>query len=361
MVTEVVAGTLRAAPRGLCVLAVDGLSLAVAESAFRHAHLRPLRSTFPSTSTTAWLTAVTGTDPGVHGAVGMVYRAPGADRVTHLVTGDTYTFGSRSTPGDALLNAGPTLFDHAAASGRGALAIGAELERLTGPWVDALLHGARIVPSPAATSIPDIDPVSVAERTVREVEAVLARAHDAPPLIWAYVNLDDHIHRSGYDSRLREALSLLDTAAARWADAGWSVLAHADHGQVEVTPDPALAEAWARLDAPAHCRMPGGGAGRVRWLHPLPGREETVADALRDALGDHALVLTPDELHARGLLPATPVVRARIGEVVALATSPRFPVPDPTVTWEHGSVSDGETLVPLAAWNDVPEPAPALP
>ncbi|WP_326790128.1 alkaline phosphatase family protein [Streptomyces sp. NBC_00151] len=360
MVTEVVARDLRAAAKGLCVLAVDGLSLEVAESAFGHASIRPLRSTFPSTSTTAWLTAVTGTDPGVHGAVGMVHRAPGADCVTHLVTGETYAFGSPRTPGNALPRPGPTLFDRAAESGRSALAIGAELERLTGPWVNALLHGARIVPSPAAAAPLTTDPVSVAERTVREVEAVLAHAFDTPPLVWAYVNLDDHIHRSGYDTRLREALLLLDTAAARWADAGWSVLAHADHGQVEVTPSQALAEAWARLDAPAHCRMPGGGAGRVRWLHPLPGREEAVAAALRDTLGDHALVLTPDELHARGLLSATPVVRARIGEVVALATSPHFPVPDPSAAWEHGSVSDDETLVPLAAWNPAPEPA-ALP
>lgn len=102
MVTEVVARDLRAAAKGLCVLAVDGLSLEVAESAFGHASIRPLRSTFPSTSTTAWLTAVTGTDPGVHGAVGMVHRAPGADCVTHLVTGETYAFGSPRTPGNAL-------------------------------------------------------------------------------------------------------------------------------------------------------------------------------------------------------------------------------------------------------------------
>ncbi|MET7981773.1 MULTISPECIES: alkaline phosphatase family protein [unclassified Streptomyces] len=329
----------------------------MAESAFSHAHIRPLRSTFPSTSTTAWLTAVTGTDAGVHGAVGMVHRAPGADHVTHLVTGETYAFGPLRTPGNALLHTGPTLFDRAVESGRPALVIGAELERLTGAWVEALLHGARIVPSPAATATLSTDPVSVAERTVREIGAVLGRDHDTPPLVWAYVNLDDHIHRSGYDARLREALLLLDTAAARWADAGWNVLAHADHGQVEATPDEALAEAWARLDSPAHCRMPGGGAGRVRWLHPLPGREESVAALLGDTLGDHALVLTPDELHARGLLPATPVVRERIGEVVALATSPRFPVPDPTAAWEHGSVSDGETLVPLAAWNATPDPA----
>lgn len=349
MVPEVVERCLSTAPRGLCVLAVDGLSYAVAEPALSHARTRPLRSTFPSTSTTAWLTAVTGAAPSRHGALGMVYRAPDADCVTHLVTGGTYAFGPATPPKNPLLHGGPTLFDRAAAAGRTALVVGAELERLTGEWVEALLHGARIVPS-SATEL-GTDPVAVVERTVREVEAVLADPHDVPPLIWAYVNLDDHIHLSGYDDRLHASLRLLDTAASRWADAGWSVLAHADHGQVPAAPKAELLDAWARLDAPAHCRMPGGGAGRVRWLYPRPGHEQELADALSDALGDHALVLTPDALAERGLLAATPVVRERIGAVVALATSAAFPVPDPSVAWEHGSLSDDEMLVPLAAWN----------
>jgi hypothetical protein len=45
--------------------------------------------------------------------------------------------------------------------------------------------------------------------------------------------------------------------------------------------------------------------------------------------------------------------------VVARATTAAFPVPDPTVAWEHGSLSDDEMLVPLAAWN--PPLASALP
>ncbi|PVC92136.1 hypothetical protein DBP20_00070 [Streptomyces sp. CS131] len=356
MVPEALGRCLRIASRGLCVLAIDGLSHEVALSTLVHARIHPLRSTFPSTSTSAWLTAVTGEDPSVHGALGMVHRAPGADRVTHLVSGDTYGFDTRTRPGStppahALLNAGRTIFDDALACDRPALVVGAELERLTGEWVSALLHGARVVPSPAAASRPSTDPVAVVERTVREVGAVLARAVEAPPLLWAYVNVDDHIHQAGYDARLRMALQLLDTAASRWADAGWSVVAHADHGQTEVTPRAELIDAWARLDHPAFCRMPSGGAGRVRWLYPLPGREQAVEHAARAALGEHALVLTQDELHEQGLLSATPVVRDRIGEVVALAASPAFPVPDPKASWEHGALSDAEMLVPFAAWN----------
>ncbi|QMU77877.1 alkaline phosphatase family protein [Streptacidiphilus sp. PB12-B1b] len=356
---EVVERQLRAASRGVVVLAIDGLSYEAAEQTLPHARLRPLRSTFPSTSTTAWLTSVTGVGAADHGVVGMVYRAPGADRVTHLVSGRESGFGPQqrgrnATPATELVRPTPTVFDRCAAAGLPALVIGAELQQLTGAWAAALLHGARLLPSPDIAPSPD--PSAVAERTVREIEAVLADPPaEAPCLLWAYVNLDDHIHRAGYDSRLRAAVRLLDEAATRWADAGWSVLAHADHGLAPVAPRADLLEAWARLDSPSHCSLPGGGAGRVRWMYPRPGHEDRLAAELADALGEQALVLTPEDLDRRGLLPASPAVRDRIGAVVAVAASPGFPVPDPGLAWEHGALSEAEMLVPLAAWG--PDPA----
>lgn len=349
---QVVTRCLDGAARGVILLAVDGLSHEAAEHSLTGARLWPLRSTFPSTSTTAWLTAVTGTGADEHGAIGMVYRAPDAGHATHLITGARLGFHPLppgGSPGE-LIQPRTTVFDRCADRGTPAVAVGAELNRLTGPWVTALLHGARLVPTP----YPDLvtDPVTVVRRVVAEVDAVSAdlAAGERSPLIWAYVNLDDHIHQAGYDQRLHEAVRLLDAQANRWAEAGWSVLAHADHGQAQVTPDAELHDAWARLDAPEHCLMPGGGAGRVRWLYPRPGRERELADRLESALTKHARVLTPAGLDAAGLLPASPTVMARIGAVVAVATSARFPVPDPRLGWEHGALTEEETHIPLAGW-----------
>ena len=348
------------AARGLVVLALDGLSYGVAEQTLVHARIRPLQSTFPSTSTTAWLTAVTGLEAGEHGAVGMVYRAPGADAVTHLVSGSSYRFGDgvdrgaeRGADREAgrLVLGGPTLFERCAESEQNrAVVVGAELEGLSGEWAEALLRGADVVPS-APGPLTD-DPVEVARRAIRDVSTQFTV--EPPPLVWAYVNLDDHIHHSGYDERLREAVRLLDLAACRWAEAGWSVLAHADHGQTPVTPRAELIDAWARLDSPAHCVLPAGGAGRVRWMYPRPGHRRRLAEELQQALAGHAVVLSPEELDARGLLAATPAVLDRIGSVVAVATSSGFPVPDPGLAWEHGARSEDELLVPLAAWGADP-------
>ncbi|MFC5906271.1 alkaline phosphatase family protein [Streptacidiphilus monticola] len=353
MLPEVVARSLRAAGRGVIVLALDGLSHEVAAETLRHAHLRPLRSTFPSTSTTAWLTSVTGVPASEHGAVGMVYRSPGAASVTHLVTGRSIGFGDSQAadPATELVVPRATVFDLATAAGRPAHVLGAELERLSGAWVEALLHGARLLPS-AADGL-RTDPVEVAERSVRDVDAALVQVchrATAPGLLWVYVNLDEHIHRHGHDGRLRRALALLDAAGDRWAEAGWTALAYADHGQSPVAPREQLQDAWRDLDSPAWCRMPAGGAGRVRWMHPRPGRRDELAERLADTLGRHALVLSPADLEARGLLTATDTVLDRIGEVVAVATSPSFPVPDPSLSFEHGACSAEETTVPLAGW-----------
>jgi Type I phosphodiesterase / nucleotide pyrophosphatase len=375
----------RGAARGAVVLALDGLACHVAVQALAHASVTPLRSTFPSTSTTAWMTSVTGVEAADHGVVGAVYRSPGSDRVTDLLSGRSRGYAGRPRPAgpetgpgpqQPLLLAVPTVFDRARELGVRAVAVGRELAGLTGPWREALLHGAVLYPGPASsdpasihpTSIhpASIHPAAVVERTVRDVDAVLdpprdAPGADTPVLVWAHVNLDDHIHRAGYDAALLHALRTLDEAADRWAEAGWGVLGHADHGLVPVRPRPDLAQLWERFDRPERCQAPGGGAGRVRWLYPLPGLERRLADDLRAAFDGHAVVLSPDELAEQGLMTVSPAVRERIGQVVAIAASPQFPVPDLALTHEHGAATQDEVLVPFAVWGEPTAPLPASP
>lgn len=347
----------RAQAPGVVVLALDGLAFHAAAQTLAHAELAALRSTFPSTSATAWLTSVTGLEPSEHGVLGTAYREPGTERLVNVISGAvTAMAGSARTaagPQPAVLPA-PTIFDRARTLGAEPLAVGAELAAVRGPWINALLRGAvlRAGGEPPARTVS-----AVVERIVRDVELVLAPPRADPLLLWAYVNLDHHIHRSGYDAQLLAALRRLDEAASRWADRGWTVLAHADHGQTPVSPDPRLAARWDALDDPRHCRIPGGGAGRVRWLYPRPGRQERLARELRAAFGEHAFVFTPEELGDRGLMQASPIVRARIGELIAIAASPRFPVAEPGSAYEHGSITEDEMLVPFAAWG---APAHAL-
>jgi hypothetical protein len=332
VVPDRVLAALERARRGVVVLACDGLS---------HRHAAPvwpvtgeLAAVWPSVSTTAWLTATTGVGPEVHGVAGMVYRVPGHGLVLAL-DGTPLDDPAADPVAATVAEAPPTVFERAAARGARPVAIGREIAAHRGPWPAAVLRGAvRPAPTPLTT-----DPAAAARAAVSEVDGALAAAD----LVWAYVNLDDSQHRHGWTAAADEALRVLDGAARRWADRGWTVIAHSDHGHARHRSDPGLAAAWAAVDTPALCELPSGGAGRTRWLHPRPGRTAEVADRLRDALGDSATVHRAEEL-------ATGRALERVGAVVAVAASERFPVLFDWMVSEHGGTHPDETRIPYAVW-----------
>lgn len=346
-VAPFVVRSLRQNEHGVVVLALDGLPYAPAKLAFRSAAVGAARSTFPSTSVTAWLTAVTGADVAQHYAVGMAMRVPGTDRVASLVSGDADGWDDTAAAPDDLVRRTPTIFDTARADGAAALLWAPELEPLRGPWIAALSQGADWLPS--AYAQPAADPRIVVERAVAAVDGVLAGAK-RPTLLWAYLNLDDHLHAFGPNAAVDQALRDLDRAAQRWAGAGWQVIAHADHGQARVDPRPDLQEAWARLATPKFCRAPAGGAGRVRWLYPHADLTDQVRAELAEALGDQADVVTFAELAQRGLMAGTEPLRERVGEVVAIAAGPGFPVYRASDAYDHGSTTAEESVVAFAVW-----------
>jgi hypothetical protein len=360
---------LERADQGVIVLAMDGLSHEVASKEWTAAETVALTSTFPSTSATAWMTAVTGATVPEHLVVGAVYRSPAENALVNVITGDTLSAGTdpggplsaASAPGGTLtatpapggtLRALPTVVQAAAAHAH-PLVIGRELDTLGGPWVTALLRGAERgpKPDPRVLAAQADDPAELAEAVARDVQQALAGPRpDRPLLLWIYVNLDLHLHCHGYDARATAAVRALERHALTWVGRGFTVLAHSDHGHVRCVPDATLDAAWARVDTPRLCALPGGGAGRVRWLYPREGCRTEAAGRLRDALGGHALVVDAEELPGLGLMDLTPAVRERIGGVVAIAASPRFPLPVPGLAYEHGALTEEEMMVPLATW-----------
>jgi ferredoxin len=352
---------LDASLRGVIVLGVDGLSWSKAATCWHAAELACLTSTFPTTSATAWLTALTGVGPGEHLAAANSYLVPALGTVVNAVTAQPITW-----PGQALLplEAGPdtqlvaphpTLFERATQQGATCVAVTRELDGLPGPWAHALLRGAdRWDGGKTSASVLQAqvtDPRTLATGVIADVEQVLAQRPGArDTLVWVYVNLDDYVHLHGYDRATEQALQTLETAANRWADKGWTVVAHADHGQIRRIRDQGLEAVWTAVDTPALCAFPGAGAGRARWLYPRPGKAAEVAERLRQGLGTNALVLSASDLIDRGLLPGVPGLLERVGEVVALALTERFPLEDPDMRYEHGSVHPDEMLVPLATW-----------
>jgi hypothetical protein len=328
------------------VLALDGINDRVARGAWSQARVETLTSTFPTTSVTGWLTAATGLAPAEHGVVGVVYYLPEAGTSFHVFLDRALGPGGELPP--ERMTAAPTFFERARDEGVRCLANPGELASWPSAWTDTILRGAERLAPPTDWTALRHDPVGAAEAAIRETEAALG---PGPRLVWTFVNFDDYVHRRGYDEPVLEALARLEQAAGEWAAAGHAVVAYADHGLVESVSDDDARRAWAEVTGPELCRCPPGGAGRVRWAYPRPGKADELAEAVTAILDGRGIVTLREELIAMGLLGDTELVAARVGEVVAVASGRTSPLSDADAPFDHGSWEREELLVPLAIWS----------
>lgn len=338
-VRERVGAVLRAGAgnREVIVFALDGVGHEAAVAGWRRAEVELMRSVFPTTSSAAWLSSLTGAGVAAHGVPGVVFTIPGAGPEPR----DVYDY-----TGPGLGPAGPGLFSDAAAIGYRPLSVPADLEEYPCSWLDHLLaHSVRLTGHRffalgggyRVPALADLD-----RRVRAAIRDARVAAAGAPMLLWLFVEVDRHIHRYGYDGYVERFLGVLDRLAAELAGAGAAVLAYADHGLVRTRHDPNLAGLLHRLGDRYGCRV--GGAGRVRWLYPSPGSLDAVAAALARDLPDSVRVDDADAVFP----PGSPA-RARIGDIVLTATGESF-LAEPGYRFEHGSRTPGEVDVPFARW-----------
>lgn len=313
---------------------MDGVGLSIAEACWPGARCESLVTTFPSTSTTAWLTALTGAGLEQHLVPGMVFHVDGSP-VNAVAAGP-----------DNMLGPVESVFSRLHAAGVRSSVIPGVLTDYPGPWSRALWQGASIVPSTRPVATPP-DPRDTASESVADVDAALSLGAD---LVVAYVDIDAAVHQEGYTDRVRQALAILDSAAIRWRKQDVLTMALSDHGAVEVRPDDAVVRRWTAVADSGLCDPVGGGAGRVRWLHSCPGQHERLLELARHALGDVAWVASKWEVAQSGLWPASESLLRRVGDVVAVAMAPAFPVLLEDMRYEHGSITPMEMLVPFAVW-----------
>jgi hypothetical protein len=188
------------------------------------------------------------------------------------------------------------------------------------------------------------------------VERVRGLVAGGAPFVYAYYpGVDEVAHAFGLlDAYFPAELRAADALVGALLDAippDVALVVSADHGQVQVGPD-----GWIGLGPLDPLVDVYAGDGRFRYLHARRGAKAELAEAARDLHGDHAWVMTRDQLLDEGWMGPDPLpaTRRRVGDVV-LAARTGVGFVDPALVVEaqlmaaHGSVTPAEMLVPLVA------------
>ncbi|HZV27272.1 MAG TPA: hypothetical protein VFG00_13385 [Acidothermaceae bacterium] len=337
------------------VFAVDGISWPVLDNVCATADLRvPYRSTFPSTSLVSWLAAV-GLPPGSHPVAGPVF-ATRPELTSNLIADNDVGWGGvdPARPELPAGHAGTSMFETLGGHGLASEVMVGDFYGISESWLSLLTRGAtRCDPSRSLDAI-RLSPAALQETAVHDL---LARQRSGPAAVrWVYINFDDRIHKTGYDDEVLTALRSVIHTAERLARDGYTTFVHSDHGHIRNVTSAADQAIWGSVDVPELCTAPAGGAGRVRWLYPRPGAAASILTRLRDSFGDEVGIFARDsqQWHDFGAACGNPHLTSdAVGEVVIVALSNRFPVPDPGYAFEHGSICADEMTTGVAVWSGV--------
>ena len=320
--------------RDVVVFAIDGVPHRIAAAIWRRAAIKRLQSVFPTTSSVGWLSSLTGEDVDAHGVPGVVFRDPKGG--SGLVEVFSYK-GPLCGPMNG------NVFSDAARLGYQPISLLGDLQSYDCSWRDSLLqHSQPLSGRRIYTVDRPLQPEEIC-RSLRDViDPLLTAPSECARLVWCFVDLDQHVHRSGYDEHVSLLLECFEGLALELIARDAIVLAHSDHGLVRTENDPTISQLFETLESDFDCAV--GGAGRARWIYAPSSSTKVVREELVSALPASSRVCSPAEFFAAGSL-----AHSRVGEIMVLAEGDEF-VTSPGYVYDHGSLADDEIYVPLACW-----------
>ena len=321
------------APRNVVILAVDGIPYELAASHWRRADTSKMRAVFPTTSSTGWLSSLTGADVARHGVPGVVFRTANRELINIF-----------EYQGPLQCPATGNIFSDAVDLGYEPWSVMGDWEPYDCSWRSELLQLSRqLTGYRFYTASEPRSPEAICRDVRRAIDACTDGLPSGQPrLVWCFIDADRHIHRHGYDRQLLSFLRMIEDVALDLARDGAIAVAHSDHGLIRTTHNPELEQFIRSLQAAYRCTL--GGAGRTRWIYLQPGTEEEVRAALHRCLPASVRICSPDELFEKGSL-----ARARVGGIVLIAEGEEF-MTFADHQFDHGSLTDLELHVPFSQW-----------
>jgi len=318
--------------RNIIIFAVDGIPYDLACSSWPNALVLKMRSVFPTTSATAWLSSLTGAEVRRHGIPGVAFREPAGSSIM------VFEYRGRlDSPATG------NIFSDAADLGYSPISVVGDLEPYDCTWRSRLLaHSRQLFGHRFYTASENLTPSLLCAHLREAVTATLECSSKFPRLVWCFIDVDRRIHHHGYDTLVHRFLHCLDSLGRYFTRQGCLVLAHSDHGLTPTTHNAELQHCMDDLQEIYQCPM--GGAGRTRWLYPASGTEERVSSELRRFLPSTVDICSADQLFGEGSL-----ARSRVGEILLVAKATEF-VTASGYRFDHGSLTEAELNVPFARW-----------
>ncbi|MCI4002820.1 alkaline phosphatase family protein [Dickeya dianthicola] len=324
--------------KSVIIFAVDGVPFRLAKQYWPSAPQKiMLRSLFPTTTSSVWLTIVSGDKPSIHGVPGVVFRPE--SNTESLINIFQYQGALGYTPQESI-------FSDAAKQGITPLVISGDLECHISSWQRSLLcHAHEITGFPIYQS-EKYKQGKLSSRqalnTIRQAINETLNSLKEPALIWYFIDLDLHIHHHGYDPHTMAMLTGIDELAQQLTRQGLRVIAHSDHGLVETTHSEYIENVMQNAMDKYAATM--GGAGRTRWLYTR--QYQDAFRFLRQALpADILLAKKPQSPTASPNL-----FTDRLGDIIMISRGNTFICP-PSYHYEHGSLTIDEVFVPLFFWH----------
>lgn len=311
------------------VFALDGIPGKLVDALWQTPVIERWQAVFPTTSTTGWLSSLTGLSVKEHGIPGVVFRYNAQPE--SLINICQYR-------GDALAIPTENIFHDARRCGYLPQAIIGDLLPIEGAWTRALLHGAEFIDRTAFFTLSPPRPVG---ELLQYLEAAIERALQratTPGLVWVFIDVDHYIHTQGYDDQVMTFLQGINELATALAQRGYDAIAHSDHGLVPVIHDEKIAHHIALLCEQFGATM--GGAGLTRWFYVPDNGVTEFRYALTTRLGEFADVIPVADLDD---------MNPRAGDLFLIARGERFIAP-PGYQYEHGSRQPDELDAFYAVW-----------
>lgn len=307
-----------------------------------------LSSVFPTTTSSSWLTVVTGSWPSEHGVYGTSFYQEELKGNylwinNTLNINDMRTFLGKDDPFNLTLTPKQTIFQKLQKKNVVSYYLGNHGVSELNPIRHHLTLGAEHIKPAWDYPNSKLQPRLLLDNLLKQVPALLNEK--IKKLIWIYVDFDDYIHEYGYSCL---------TSSKVWDDifSFWDgyksekrkFILMSDHGQVkqDKTSFNALRESQILLILLKYRRS----RASIVFLSTNRKRKKALG-WVESMVKDTGIILRKDDLVKYKLLQPGFVAPQRIGDIIAIAGSSSFKSAGNMYEYEHGALTEHEMFVPF--------------